>query len=149
MCGAEVQVTNCGSTPARVTDVRLRFLSLPVAERLPAVPDYGAQPKAAPHFFLVGNDHFFHTDWVNIGATAKAAKDGAVQMWVLGYVDYIDTFGQRHRSGYARVYNHTLDVGRCAPGELRTNLEFVTQDSYNYDRPRERGEGNDWGDRTD
>jgi hypothetical protein len=51
-------------------------------------------------------------------------------------VDYIDAFGERHRGGYARIYDPQ-------PG-VPNNLGFVAQDGYNYDRLRDEGEGRDW-----
>ena len=79
------------------------------------------------------------------------------KFYLLGYVDYIDKFGDRHRAGYARVYDPlensearytkagVLDVKAYA---RRNNLPFVMTPGYNYDRPREKkkGEGNDWDD---
>ena len=53
----------------------------------------------------------------------------------LGYVDYIDIFNRRRRTGYARIYN---------PGKAGNNLSFFKTAGYNYDRPREEGEGKDW-----
>ena len=63
-------------------------------------------------------------------------------LYVVGYVDYIDVFGGHQRGGYARVYDPALDTG---PEDARNNLAFVTDRAYNYDRPREEGEGDDWG----
>lgn len=46
------------------------------------------------------------------------------------------------RGGYARQYDPRRDD---PANENRNNLIFVTQRGYNYDRPRKKGEGNDWG----
>ena len=79
---------------------------------------------------------------------AETLEDAAVKLRRLeayvdrgqhGYVDYIDQFGQRHRGGYARVYDPRLDTEPS-----RNNLLFITQKGYNYDRLRKRGEGSDW-----
>jgi hypothetical protein len=63
-------------------------------------------------------------------------------------VDYIDAFGQRLRSGYARVYKPVRDDPRlyASPQDhaKRSNLVFVTQEGYDYDRQRTPDEGNDW-----
>jgi len=61
----------------------------------------------------------------------------------------VDKFGKRHRAGYARLYQPSLDERRIYGTEedfnRRSNLIFVPlQAGYNYDRPRTEGEGNDW-----
>ncbi len=56
---------------------------------------------------------------------------------LIGYVDYLDKFGGRHRGGYARKFAPELDG-------TDNNLIFVDQTGYNYDRSRKKGEGNDW-----
>ena len=55
---------------------------------------------------------------------------------VYGFVDYIDAFGVRHRGGYARQYVPNV--------QGNNNLVFLDHPSYDYDRPRRPGEGNDW-----
>jgi hypothetical protein len=74
------------------------------------------------------------------------------------YVDYIDQFGKRHRSGYGRLYYHWAEIKGPQPNDpgvpsrqaveqrymTRNNLVFMTQAGYNYDRERKEGEGNDW-----
>jgi hypothetical protein len=60
---------------------------------------------------------------------------------MLYVVGYIDVFGGHHRGGYARVYDPALETG---PVGKRNNLAFVTDRAYNYDRPRRKGEGDDW-----
>ena len=57
---------------------------------------------------------------------------------LLGYVDYMDAFEQRHRFGYARQF---------VPNTRENNLVFITKPGYNYDRERKHGEGNDWDDK--
>jgi hypothetical protein len=49
--------------------------------------------------------------------------DGTDGFYVIGYVDYRDTFSQRHRVGFARRYQHGPD---------RIWL-FETAPGYNYD----------------
>ena len=68
----------------------------------------------------------------------EQVKEGTLKLYLVGYVDYMDAFGERHRGGYARIYDPQ-------PG-LPNNLGFVTEDGYNYDRPRVEGEGRDWED---
>jgi hypothetical protein len=79
------------------------------------------------------------------------------ELYVIGFVDYLDEFGGRHRSGYGRVYSprereRTLFYREEAgliqhvddPATAQNNLPFVAEMNYNYDRPRRQDEGNDW-----
>jgi hypothetical protein len=73
----------------------------------------------------------------------------ATQSPLIGFVDYIDQFGQRYRGGYARIYYPMIDIKNDrykseAEYAARNNLGVVAQEGYNYDRPRSRGEGKDW-----
>lgn len=61
-------------------------------------------------------------------------NSGCLVMWI-----YIDVFRQHHRAGYARLYNPIVDDGQ------QNTLHFVIQKDYNYDRERDRSEGDDWG----
>jgi hypothetical protein len=70
---------------------------------------------------------------------AAAVAKGALTLYFVGYVDYIDA--TRHRGGYARVYDLRRDA---EPIEHRNNLVFVNDSAYNYDRRRRPGEGRDW-----
>jgi hypothetical protein len=75
-------------------------------------------------------------------------------LYVLGWVEYTDQFGTRHRAGYARFYDQSADsrerytrrqavqVGNLrlpntvpdeAAYQARNNLRFVTNPRYNYD----------------
>ena len=63
------------------------------------------------------NDHIF------IYATFPLAEFqqvllGQLTLYLFGYVDYIDAFGQRHRGGYARLF---------MPEQKENNLVFVTE----------------------
>ena len=79
------------------------------------------------------------TDTIITGEVVEAIQKGTKILHYVAYVDYIDKFGIRHRSGYGRTYNP-------APvGFGGHNLIFITQHGYNYDRERKEGEGNDWG----
>jgi hypothetical protein len=142
-------VKNYGTTPAKVTDIFIKPVVLPHEQPLPGTPDYTPDQHQSSRAFLVAQDEFFVARYYQIPAEQMAAvRDLTHELYLIGYVDYIDQFGQRHRGGYARVYRPRLDD----PGQYRTdadyqnrnNLIFVTQDGYNYDRPRTRREGNDW-----
>lgn len=154
----QVKIRNFGRTPATVTDVLLNIKRLPANEALPVTPSYEIRPNHQPiRAFLVAEDEFVKMDrhgWVNIpfpGWTMTNIEDlkGQVQLLVYGYVDYIDQFGCRHRSGYAMRYEPDLDdlTTYERDGEAfdrRDNLIFMTQYGWNYDRPRQQNEGSDW-----
>jgi len=81
-----------------------------------------------------------------------------LRLFIIGYVDFVDAFGVRHRSGYARMYNAWIESKGIQPDDptmlsavelkqrhkRRNNLVFMSQAGYNYDRERDEGEGNDW-----
>jgi hypothetical protein len=133
-----MQARNTGRTPATVTDVVVKPLLLSNAMSLPSNPDYkrsGGEPRGA---FLVVNTHMNFTETFRMPQPFVAQiEDGRLRLYLLGYVDYIDVFGIRHRAGYARLYEPSVELGK-------NNLSFIPERTYNYDRPRARGEGNDW-----
>lgn len=134
----KMRVKNFGQTPATVTDLLLTKKVLPRNERLPMVPDYSVRAAGeSPNIFLVREDESFTSYNFPISNEERSSiEDGTQILYVYGYIDYIDRFGCRHRAGYARRFNG--EIG----GE--DNLKFVIQEGYNYDRPRNKGEGNDW-----
>ena len=152
-----VKVQNAGNTPATVT---YRLLQLVFTDNpLPNVPAYNATDGEVVRVHLVKNESFnVFVNWNVEAASVEAVRSGGMTLYMLGYVDYIDKFGERHRSGYARAYNPSIDARhpvRRVPGRVipepdreayarRNNLPFVTQPGYNYDRERKKGEGNDW-----
>ena len=149
------EIKNSGNTPATITDVSIaHYVGT-------AIPDPPTGPGTGERLFLLGKDSVLdkrvfslrHNDVTGLGLTLR--------LWILGYVDYIDKFGRRHRSGYARVYDPSIDANepiifkRSAEGSIiqgldkqrhdqRNNMPFVTQLGYNYDRERTKDEGNDW-----
>lgn len=131
-----IEVTNRGGAPANITAY---LLTHHVGKGLPEDPPYAnARPSSSRAFLLADRSLRFNR------ALAVSAKDmatvrrGQASLWILGYVDYRNEFQQRYRSGYARRWNP-----RSA--ESGNNLVVEANPRYNYDRERERGEGNDWG----
>jgi len=132
------EVKNHGRTPARVTATGTAYEVLDVDEK---VTDTGWDPVAEDdrtEAFLVCNDRFEFDDDETITLEEKIACEGGKKILIVsGFVDYIDQFGVRHRSGYAR---------RWLPGDrTRNNLIFTDEHpGMNYDRERTRREGLDW-----
>jgi hypothetical protein len=163
--GFTVSVSNTGNTPAKVT---FHNFMLIIGDCLPPVPVYEGSGGTGVEAFLVKSGSFQvrrkvmqpKSDWDDV-------SEGKKKLFIVGFVDYIDQFGQRHRTGYARVYDRKVDwhtpqtrprrstAGQVvsSPHELwepnpewvrRNNLNFVSEPGYNYDQLREPGEGNDW-----
>ena len=141
----DIKVENFGKTPAEITDVVVDLRPFDAGQPLPAVPEYRRLGMTATHTVLVVGD-FFNLHLQFAGGMKEGpfkmseladALDGKKILYLLGYVDYIDKFGRRHRAGYARRYDHAMPANS-------NNLVFVTQRGYNYDRKRKKGEGNDW-----
>lgn len=134
----EMEVKNYGRTPASVTDVKIGTKSLENGVLLQEPFPYPAR-EFSPNAFLVPNEAFFHDGHFQLrGENLVDVKAGSRKLWVFGQVDYIDTFGTRHRSGYVRTYISIVDDGQ------RNNLFYMAEARYNYDRRRKPGEGNDW-----
>ena len=145
----EARIKNFGQTPARVTQVVMKPVVVAHGEQLPAIPDYtcvdlGPSLKA----FLVRDDEFFIPRIHSITPYEMGlVRDHSADLYVIGFVDYIDQFDERHRAGYARQYFPAVDEINYeteAERAKRNNLHVVAQDGYNYDRSRRRGEGKDW-----
>ena len=118
---------------------------------LSEVPNYYVRKRQEPtRAFLVTGEVFtrYERSLRIEPAVIPAVKDETVKLMLYGYVDYIDVFGKRHRSGYARDYSPKRDNRADYPYdeefETRNNLVFMEQRGYNYDRLRKKGEGNDW-----
>lgn len=137
-----VEIKNCGETPAQITDVVCKFQILQKGESLPREPDYKLTgPHEPPTAFLVKNDYFFtlHTELAAVLKTnIRQIKDESVILIFFGCVDYTDQFDNWHRAGFARRYEPALDNESEWPSKeefaKRSNFVFVLQPSYNYDR---------------
>jgi hypothetical protein len=149
-----VSIKNHGKTPGRVSDVHLRPVAVTHGEQLPETPDYTIDPETGHRgpplrAFLVTQEEFNHSRFYLITPDQmEKVKDLLADLYMIGYVDYRDQFGERHRGGYARQYFPMVDLRRSYASDEefigRNNLSVVAQPGYNYDRIRARGEGNDW-----
>lgn len=108
------------------------------------VPDYAVRhedPK--PQAFLVSDDEFFLRLSYRIKSDEMSAvMDTSSVLYIIGYVDYVDQFGQRHRGGYGRQYRPGSDErARYKTDDefdRRNNLWVIEQEGYNYDEVRTR-----------
>jgi hypothetical protein len=151
-----IGIKNYGNTPASVSRILVQVIF--TDEQLPPTPQYDETFAKDIRVSVVKTETVFtrHNWPVDFSAIEKT-KAGTIRLYVVGYVDYRDQFGERHRSGYARVFEPSIDQPDSYWKESdrsfdhkafdeRNNLPFVTQSGYNYDRKRKRGEGDDWDD---
>lgn len=146
----EITIKNFGRTPARVTDLVVQSRCLLQNEVMPDKPEYN-RPKEliASRSFLVADEELSFAYSPNESIDVDVLKNGTATFCVFGYVDYTDIFNVRHRAGYGRQYRPEYDVKNNFGGSdeeflKRSNLLYMLQSGYNYDRRREKGEGNDW-----
>ena len=138
-----MEIKNWGNTPADVTDVVIRPQILEAGEKLSPKPSYNRQrTEKSFHAFLVKGDNFsyINPELFNVGSITEkiAITGGNKELFIFGYVDYIDKFGVHHRAGYARRFDYRAAM------RGHDNLVFVSQSGYNYDHERKRGDGNGW-----
>jgi hypothetical protein len=149
----KASIKNFGQTPARVTDIVMKPAVVAHNESLPTIPDYTCEDSGPPlRAFLVKDDEFFLPRHYSITQyQMKQVREHSADLYVIGFVDYRDQFGERHRGGYARRYYPVIDDMKYeneAERAKRNNLLVFAQERYNYDRRRHRGEGKDWSEDT-
>ena len=114
-----IVLRNHGRTPADVLAVSLRLFT---HTALPAQPPYAA---STPMRYTVMPGET--VNWTNPfplpTAEVQQVQVDARTLWIVGYVDYRDRFGNAHRNGYARRYMPQPD----------NNLVFEIVSDYNYD----------------
>jgi hypothetical protein len=128
MAVVRVKVKNYGRTPADITNVVLTHHIGQTENDLPPVPCQPPTNHVPTAYFLVAGMNFFHTaPAFHISASdLNDIHTGEKFLWVYGYVEYVDRFGECHRGGYGRRYRAS-DVN---------NLIFETAPRYNYDEDR-------------
>ena len=130
---AKVAVTNHGNTPATLLRVGLTIHASESPLVLPPVYD---GPSVREEFLLVpGGECFFRLENIALcqisDADLKRIEERPMRLWLIGYVDYRDIFGDHHTAGYARHYIPGLGI--------ENNLEFdETTNGYNYDHEPDR-----------
>jgi hypothetical protein len=142
----DIRVKNFGNTPATIRDIRLIRKPVAKGERLPERPDYSDGTVNPMDAFLVKGDEFIHQARIVISdPDAVAIWESKRDLFLFGYVEYTDWFGDVHRGGYARRYDRERDgiaVPKVDPDNAllrteelaeRNNLPFVDQRHYNYD----------------
>ena len=152
-----LKITCAGRTPARITATAMIGQCLEAKQKLPLVPDYSkVAPRPGtifltPNDFVIANEQSIFRGLEGFGLSVvemqEAIEGGIARFVIFGYVDYIDTFNQRHRCGYAREYDYERDNPDLYSDEefpKRNNFVSAPETSYTYDRNRKPDEGNDW-----
>lgn len=144
MCWVKLQVKNFGHTPARVIDAFVTVKVLPNNEPISANPVYKTNLITSVYrvFLVTGDEATYYPTPFNIGPSSVSdLRSGALNLWLIGHVDYLDMFGRQYRAGYARMYRYEVDMRALYPNggigdeayANRNNLVFVTEEGYNYD----------------
>jgi hypothetical protein len=115
-----IEVKNWGRTPASVLGVSLKCEDWLTENPLPGQPTYA--PCEMWEAFLVAGEAFYF-DYRDEWGPPEFDPD-LRRLLLYGYVDYIDIFGRRHRAGYGRFYSPAIS----------TDLVFIDQPGYNYDK---------------
>ena len=122
-----VQIKNWGRTPARILALHVETNVLPRDQKLPLVPQYRTNPVPL-EVFLVPSASFYTPGNFTHPIDIDAVRSGTLILRIIGYVDYVDGFGQRHRSTYGREFVP-------APKSSHNNLSFIVEGGYNDDVP--------------
>jgi hypothetical protein len=87
-------------------------------------PDY-SRDRGMPSSkaFLVTNDSFTIGENFVLELDTPQRVQSDLWFYLVGYADYVDAFGDRYRSEYARRYEPAQDKG---PKEMRNNLVSPT-----------------------
>ncbi|MDQ6733939.1 MAG: hypothetical protein M3Z35_07450, partial [Nitrospirota bacterium] len=115
-CGIWLLITNIGLTPGTITETLLMPLFVASGASPPNKPPYDERARVQVRDFLHKDDamrgfrQFPITDELRTAIRTKRHT-----LYVIGYLDYVDQFSQRHRAGYARRYNPDsgADNPRC------------------------------------
>jgi hypothetical protein len=99
-----LKIRNGGNTPARVTAVLVDFVftEKPLAP-IPVCDSRRIERMRRP---IARDDHFIFpvTRDLEVAAMKRAQREPGWELYVIGYVDYIDRFQKRHRAGYGYRY---------------------------------------------
>jgi hypothetical protein len=118
-----MRVKNMGRTPARVTNAAMTLSLRPTDEPLPEKPQYPklSSDRALKAFLVTGAEAFTGDTLTLSPDDMKAIRETKTKtIYAIGYVDYIDRFKERHRSGAGYVYS------REAVSERRTRATTGT-----------------------
>jgi hypothetical protein len=144
-----LSVKNWGKTPARVVKAVICYRCTPGIETLPEKPVYDENAvHGQVQSFLVTNDFAGYTyERLIPRQQVNEVKEGRSNLWVYGHVEYLDIFDELHVAGYGAFYVPEYDEpAHYGPGrfEKRSNLVFITEPTYNYDRKKQSADSAGW-----
>lgn len=117
MVKVRLRLLNDGRTPGTIIGGSMN-LSVGVLASKPTYVKAAPDPFASA--FLTPTGHVFVSYWFHISDTPLPENT-----WLVGYVDYSDRFGAKHRAGFARKFK---------PGQTPNNLGFdKALAGWNYD----------------
>lgn len=119
-------LTNCGRTPCNVLGGGIWYVIDTQHQHPPIAPIPPQRPIRVDPTFLVPDMTTSDLTVLFIDTTTiNNIRNGTEHIWLLGYVDYRDRFGNFHRAGYGRRYDH-----------YSMDLVFDrTTGPFNYDEP--------------
>jgi hypothetical protein len=131
MPSVTLKITNHGRTPGTAIETRVTSRVLPHGQ-LPTRDCSGPNTVKSAGAFLVTEDtYFISPEFPALSVEEKRAVDGGARdLWIYGYVDYVDQFRQRYPAGYGRFYHRDAISG--------INLVTVPSDlNYDEEQPKE------------
>ena len=132
----QIEIKNCGRSPARVTGVWLGGRCVPDGKEFPTYFSYreghSATASKIGRAFLMPSDQILIPWALNFSPEEyEAVELGNATLIIFGYVDYIDQFGDHYRGGYGR---------QLIPQTFKNNLGFPDCPAkLNFDEPRTKG----------
>lgn len=123
-----VRIANSGLTPAHIEGGGIQFM--PFMDETPFRPPVrtpDGRGAIAPTYLDARTRYAEAFTYHLAPIDLEALKD--TRLWLVGYVDYVDVFGTRHRAGFCRRVGPREDSGK--------HLLYVDSacGPYNQDRP--------------
>jgi len=129
--------------------------------------EYSAEPaqQASGHWVCERHNYLEITGEPTFSEAFRQLASHGHRLYVIGYVDYMDPGVDRQGSAHTAYcsrpeFQRTIEITEQGVRgmlqsrqtrfdrtlyDARSNLVLLTKPGYNYDRPRNKGEGNDWG----
>lgn len=130
-----IRATNCGATRAILTNEVTTPLLLDGGAQLPTDPPYGEPTSDIKEMPIYPSKSVDSVRTFAIAGAQQSTIAGTKTLYVIGYLDYIDVFGIRHRCGFATAHD---------PNGKGSSLFPYVLAGYNYDRERNPKQGTDW-----
>lgn len=124
----KIKFKNHGETPGRLVEFAFTTKCIPHGDTLGPRVEYGTMTPTLVNASLVPRGNIIYKQpSFEFNADMLSVVAGKLDLWLIGYADYVDTFGDWHRKGYARLYDPNIPTNG-------NNLIFGP----------ERGHNNEW-----